>query len=479
MPTARVLSLNKRYYAAGVISDSLIVSVSLILAVLLRFGHLGAFPVTEYIGTAACYFLGCYIISVVENLYSVRTTLNRPMLLYRVMRMVFIGTGVFMLLVFMLKGARDIFIDSRFVIVFNMFIFMFLILIHKLFILPAIFKFLYGGKRLRKSNLLIAGNPGMNARITTLLRKSGIYASKERVIQWPEPLPATPAEIAEAVGGSIDEKNCSGAILLFDRSHTMDCIAETCVIMHDLGIPFVIYGEEILDLGYFDPWFSLEDYGALTFIRTTIRPGIITMGRFYDVLLAGLALLIMAPILLMVALLVRLSSKGPVLFRQKRVGKDMKTFEFLKFRSMKVGTKNEKDHKEYFRKYAKGMTAEGTEETFKLDQTSRITVIGRFIRKTSLDEFPQFINVLRGDMAIVGPRPCIPYELEHYSGWQRRRFMIRPGLTGIWQVYGRSRLPFDKAQFLDFLYTVDASHSLDFRLIMKTIPVILFGKGGL
>ena len=479
MPSARVLSLNKRYYAAGVISDLLMVSVSLLLAVLIRFGHLGSFSISEYTGTASIFFLGFYMTSVVENLYSVRTTLNRPMLLYRVMRMIFVVTGVFMLLVFMLRGTRNIFIDSRFVIVFNMFIFMFLTLVHKLFILPALFKFIYGGKRIRRSNLLVAGNPDMNRRTTALLKKSGIYASEERVVQWPEPLPVTPKEITEVIGRKIDEKNCSGTMLLFDQRHSMDCIAETCVMMHELGIPFVIYGYEILDLGYFDPWFSLEDYGALAFIQTAARPGIIPRERFFDILIAGLSLIILSPVLLLVALLVQLSSRGPVLFKQKRVGKDMKTFEFLKFRSMKVGTKNEEDHKEYFRKYAKGKTAEGKEETFKLDQTTRITTIGRFIRKTSLDEFPQLINVLKGDMAIVGPRPCIPYELEHYCGWQRRRFMIRPGLTGIWQVYGRSRLPFDKAQFLDFLYTVDASHSLDFRLIMKTIPVVLFGKGGL
>jgi lipopolysaccharide/colanic/teichoic acid biosynthesis glycosyltransferase len=250
-------------------------------------------------------------------------------------------------------------------------------------------------------------------------------------------------------------------------------------MMREKSIPFVVYGEDIMNLGYFDPWFSLEDYCALTFLQTTGRHNIITMGRFYDILLAGVAIAALSPILLITALLVKLTSRGPVLFRQKRVGKNMKTFQFLKFRSMKEGKKNEENHREYFRKYANGKSAEGCEETFKLDQTSRVTTVGRFIRKTSIDELPQLVNVLRGDMAIVGPRPCIPYELEHYRGWQRRRFLIRPGLTGIWQVYGRSRLPFDKAQFLDFLYTIDASHSLDFRLIMKTIPVVLFGKGGL
>lgn len=479
MPTARVLSLNRRYYVTGVLSDLLVVVFSLLLSVLIRFGRLPAFPVSEYIGTASFFFLGYYITSVVENLYSVRTTLNRPMLLYRTMRMTFLVTGIFMLMVFLMKGEKLLFIDSRFVIVFNMFIFMMVSLLVRLFLLPSLFKALYGGKRSRRSNLLIAGNPARNEHIAALLRKSKIYSTGERILAWPENLPDTPEEITRAVGERLDSCRCSGAILLFSEHHSMDCIAETCILMHDLAVPFVIYGDEIFDLGYFDPWFSLNDYGAITFIKTSARPGVITMGRFYDVILAGLSLLILAPILTLVALAVKISSRGPVLFKQERVGKNMKTFQFLKFRSMKEGVKNEEAHKRYFRDYAMGKSAQGDGETYKLKQTSRVTAVGKLIRKTSLDEFPQLINVLRGEMAIVGPRPCIPYELEHYSGWQRRRFMIRPGLTGIWQVYGRSRLPFDKAQFLDFLYTIDASNSLDFRLIMKTFPVVLFGKGGL
>ncbi len=481
MPTARVLTLNKRYYAAGVVIDLATVAVSLLLAVFLRFGHLWAFPLSEYMGTGAFFFLGCYTTSVVENLYSVRTTLNRPMLLYRTMRMVFIVTGAFMLVVFLFNGARYVFIDSRFVLVFNMFIFMLLTLMNRLFLLPSLFEAFYGGKRSSRSNLLIAGNPSKNRKISALLRKSKIYATGERVLQWPDPLPDSPEGITSAVMEQMEERKCRGVILLFDKRHTVNCIAETSVMFNDLQVPFVIYGEEILDLGYFDPWFSLNDYGALTFMKRGRRPGVVTMGRFYDLLIAGGSLILLSPVLLLVALAVKLTSRGPVLFRQERVGKNGKTFGFLKFRSMKVGASNAEEHRKYFSDYAKGISAETDEdgETYKLDQSSRITTVGRLIRKTSLDEFPQLFNVLKGEMAIVGPRPCIPYELEHYRGWQRRRFMVRPGLTGIWQVYGRSRLPFDKAQFLDFLYTIDASHSLDFRLIVKTVPVVLFGKGGL
>ncbi len=479
MLSTKKLSLNSRYYVAAVIADAFTVAIALSLAVLVRFGQISAFQITEYIGTAAFFMLGYYIVSVMENLYSVRTTLNRPMLLYRTMRMTFIVTGAFMLMIFIFKESKVVFIDSRFVIVFNMLGWLILTLANKLVILPVVFKKLYSGKRSSRSNLLIAGNPTRNKNIASLLRRSTIYAANQRVLQYQEVLPTEPDEITETVIKQIEALGCSGVVILFDERHDINCIAESCIILNDTGIPFVIYAPRVLDLGYFDPWFSLSDYGALTFLIKRKGNIELSIRRFSDVLLSSLGLVILSPIFMASALAVKFSSRGTVLFKQDRVGRNLKKFGFLKFRSMKAGNENADDHKKYFKDYAKGKTAQGTGNTFKLDQTQRVTGVGRIIRKTSIDELPQLVNVLKGDMSIVGPRPCIPYELEHYNGWQRRRFTIKPGLTGIWQVYGRSRLPFDEAQFLDFLYTIDSAHSLDFRLIMKTIPVVLFGKGGL
>ncbi len=466
---------------AAVIADFFTVATALALAILIRFGRFSAFPVSEYLGTASFFMLGYYVISVMENLYSVRTTLNRPMLLYRTLRMTLIVTGSFMLMLFLFKETRLLFIDSRFVIVFNMLIWLIITLAIKMMILPGLFRSFYGGKRSSRSNLLIAGNPSRNKSITSLLRRSSIYASDKRVVQFPETLPLDPDELTNLVFEQMKVKNCSGAVILFDQRHDFNCIANSSIQLNDAGVPFVVYAPGILDLGYFDPWFSLSDYGALTFLKKGKRPIEISIRRFSDVLLSFTGLILLSPVFLTTALGIKLSSKGKVLFKQERVGKNLKNFGFLKFRSMKEGGINVQEHKKYFKDYASGKTAQGRGEgnSFKLNQTSRVTGIGRVIRKTSIDELPQLVNVLRGEMAMVGPRPCIPYELEHYSGWQRRRFAVKPGLSGIWQVYGRSRLPFDQAQFLDFLYTIDSSHSLDFRLIMKTIPVVLFGKGGL
>lgn len=470
--------MNGRYYAAAVIADVVTVTAALLLAVLIRFGSLSGFQATEYLGTGAFFFLGYYVTSVTENLYSVRTTLNRPMLLYRTLRMTFMVTGSFMLIAFLFKGARLVFIDSRFVIVFNMFAWLFLTLLVKLLILPWLFKVLYSGKR-DLSNLLVVGNPSRNSSIASLLRNSIVYSSQKAVLQWPCILPTDPEELTSAVCDKMKEKKCQTAVILFDNRHDFNCIAESCIRLNDALVPFIIYSPGIFSLGYFDPWFSLNDYGALTFLKKGKQSVVPSVQRITDILIASAGIMLLMPLLLATAIAVKLTSRGPVLFKQLRVGENNTTFEFLKFRSMKDGKGNTEAHREYFKRYANGKSAEENGDTFKLDQTSRITTVGRVIRKTSIDELPQLLNVLRGEMTIVGPRPCIPYELEHYRGWQRRRFNIRPGLTGIWQVYGRSRLPFDEAQFLDFLYTIDASHSLDFRLIVKTIPVMLFGKGGL
>jgi lipopolysaccharide/colanic/teichoic acid biosynthesis glycosyltransferase len=479
VPVHGALPINARYYTVAVIADVVTIAVSLMLAVYIRFGNLSAFPLSEYVGTGAFFFLGYYVASVTENLYSIRTTLNRPMLLYKTMRVTFMVTGFFILCAFLSNGVRFIFIDSRFVIVLNMFAWLFLTLLLKLLVLPRMFRSLYHGKRASSSSLLIIGNPARNQSITSLFTGSVVYAPEQIIVPWPAILPTDPDELFLMVSGLMSDKNCSGAVILFDERHDFNCIAESCIKMSAARIPFVIYGPGIFNLGYFDPWFSLCDYGALTFLEKGNRSFEIPVGRFTDIVLASVGLLLLAPLLLATALAVKLSSRGPVLFKQIRVGKDQKTFKFMKFRSMKTGTENTEAHREYFEQYANGKSAEENGDTFKLDQTSRITSVGRVIRKTSIDELPQLLNVLKGDMTIVGPRPCIPYELEHYKTWQRRRFLIKPALTGIWQVYGRSRLPFDEAQFLDFLYTIDASYSLNLRLIMKTIPVVFWGKGGL
>jgi lipopolysaccharide/colanic/teichoic acid biosynthesis glycosyltransferase len=204
--------------------------------------------------------------------------------------------------------------------------------------------------------------------------------------------------------------------------------------------------------------------------------------RFIDIVGSLLALIMFSPVFLVIAAAIKLTSEGPVLFRQERVGLWGENFVFLKFRSMYV-RQGENPHKEYIEKLIqKNESANGSgngEETvFKLKDDPRITPIGHFLRKSSLDELPQFVNVLRGEMSLVGPRPPIPYEVEIYDTWHRMRLLsVKPGITGLWQVMGRSSTTFDEMVRLDVRYVTEWSIWQDIKIILKTPWVVIMGKG--
>lgn len=203
--------------------------------------------------------------------------------------------------------------------------------------------------------------------------------------------------------------------------------------------------------------------------------------RTVDILGSLLALILLSPVIILIALAIKLTSKGPVLYCQERVGRFGKRFTFFKFRSMKVNN-DATIHKEYVQKLISGAlsrTDDSQNNIYKIQRDPRVTAVGRFIRRTSLDEIPQFFNVLLGDMSLVGPRPPIPYELEKYNTWHRQRVLsMKPGITGLWQVIGRSRTTFDEMVRLDIHYIREWSFWLDLRLILATPWVALTGKGG-
>jgi len=206
------------------------------------------------------------------------------------------------------------------------------------------------------------------------------------------------------------------------------------------------------------------------------------MKRAMDVTGSLAALLIFSPLFLVIAALVKLTSKGPVLFRQVRVGQFGKPFTFLKFRSMYVNNDASK-HQEYVKQLIAGQAdrkgGDGASEgVFKLTDDPRITEIGKFLRRTSLDELPQFFNVLIGEMSLVGPRPPISYEVEAYDLWHRRRLLeAKPGITGLWQVNGRCRVEFDEMVRLDLQYAKTWSPWLDVKILARTPKAMVVGEG--
>ncbi len=203
--------------------------------------------------------------------------------------------------------------------------------------------------------------------------------------------------------------------------------------------------------------------------------------RLFDVVVALALILLLSPILIGIGLAVRLDSRGPAFFRQRRVGYMEREFTLFKFRSMRIDA-DPKSHQEYVTALIKGEEtgsngSGGRENLYKLAVDDRITGVGRWIRRWSLDELPQLFNVVRGDMTLVGPRPAISYEVAEYPSWYRERFAVKPGLTGYWQVSGRSERTYEEMVRLDIEYARRRSLGLDLTILLKTPWVVLSRKG--
>jgi len=217
--------------------------------------------------------------------------------------------------------------------------------------------------------------------------------------------------------------------------------------------------------------------------RDDSKRALAAVKRVMDVAGSLAALIAFAPFFLIIAALVKLTSQGPVFFRQQRIGQHGVPFTFLKFRSMRNGN-DASVHKEYVRKLIAGeadqkpVEGNGNGGIYKLTNDKRITKVGAFLRRTSLDELPQFINVLRGEMSLVGPRPAIGYEVEAYDVWHRRRILeAKPGITGLWQVEGRSRVKFDDMVRLDLRYANNWSPWMDVKILLRTPVAMFFTEG--
>jgi lipopolysaccharide/colanic/teichoic acid biosynthesis glycosyltransferase len=215
-------------------------------------------------------------------------------------------------------------------------------------------------------------------------------------------------------------------------------------------------------------------------VSSTKNSGYLRAKRIIDLVFVLLISPFLCSVIAVVAIFVRLDSPGPIFYRQKRVGQDGVEFDMIKFRSMYVDN-DDRIHREAVKRYLSGQGSEdgnASSRLYKLVDDPRITRVGRIIRKTSLDELPQFLNVMRGEMTLVGPRPPAPYEVEEYSSRAFMRLSGKPGITGYWQVYGRSRVTFDEMVEMDIAYLQQHSIWLDLKLIFLTPAVVFLGRGG-
>jgi exopolysaccharide biosynthesis polyprenyl glycosylphosphotransferase len=265
-------------------------------------------------------------------------------------------------------------------------------------------------------------------------------------------------------GGGVDE-----LIIVVDRE-SLNEYTDTFLLCEELGVTarvvlnFFPHSIARMELHEF------EGFPLLSFSTTPTNEVLMFVRRVLDVFLAGIILIIFGPfVMLPTAILIKLTSPGPVLFKQKRCGLNGRVFTMYKFRSMV-------DNAEQLRAEMQGFN-EMDGPVFKSSRDPRITIIGKIIRRRSIDELPQLFNVLQGHMSLVGPRPPIPGEVARYERWQRRRLSMKPGMTCLWQISGRNEVSFEDWMKLDLTYIDNWSLLLDLKILLKTVPVVLLGRG--
>ncbi|MBD3370046.1 hypothetical protein GF402_06765 [Candidatus Fermentibacteria bacterium] len=472
--------LDALFRSAALLTDLVITYGALALAMVVRFDGLSLSNVRVLVVTGALYTILLFLLSEMEGLYYTRTSVNRSMHGYRAIRIILTITIIYMAIMFVFQLPSSHFVHSRIVIVVSFFIWIALYVVVRVLLLPHLLGWVLPVLGLGKIRLLLFGDDEHHRRITSLLSSSPIYRRIINLEFVPGPYPEDVSERMDHFY-SVTRESGTPDLCVADDEVDFGDVARLAWKCRDNGLYLCFYSPIFLELKYYDPWLSMTERAAKVFFTPRMTRAAEALWRVVDVVGSLFLLVLLSPLLLVVTLLIKLGSRGPVLFLQERVGKARERFTFPKFRSMKSGNEEEhvEAHREYFRKYANGVAAdENAEEGYKLRNRKRVTNVGRIIRKTSIDEFPQIFLVLTGRMSLAGPRPCIPYELEHYEDWQMLRFRVKPGLTGIWQVYGRSRLPFEAAQFMDFCYVMNRSVGQNVRLILQTVPVVLLGKGG-
>jgi hypothetical protein len=359
------------------------------LAILIRFGSLNTatVPFSAIAGTWIFLIVTEILAMMLEDLYVIRTTVNRTMNIFRTIRTIITISILFIVILFLTHFPTNVLICSRLAVFILMLLWLTMTIITRLLIIPRIFPWLLRILRFKKISIVLFGTNTICRKIRSTLLKSPIYRQLFELKIHSQSLPDNPDERYARCMEILKSENATELIMVFDEED-FDSIAHFSLLVRRAGIPFSIYSRKILELGYFDPWITIDRYAALTFCsgkRTEISN---TIWRVSDILIALVGLLIFLPFIAVTVPAIALTSPGGVLFKQTRIGYRKKTFSFFKFRSMRVDVDDRKSvHKKYFMKYVNGDAASKSEnvEVFKTISSKAVTPVGRIIRKTSVD----------------------------------------------------------------------------------------------
>ncbi len=456
----------------------------------LRFG-VGLFPgpsepiLVEHWATLAILLPVWIVLHGINRLYQLRTFETRLDHAGGILKSVTLGCLLVLALGFFTR--TNYFFEKRLVLVFAWCLTILISATGRLVILRAVHRRLFTGKK-RMQRIVIVGAGAEGTRFLQRIRDSDVLEYEVAAFADDDPAKRGLEIEGVAVRGNVDDlpdvvravsaDQVFVAIPSLGQEGTLAMMSR-CMRAQ---VPVRLVSD-ILHLLVSDTSVQTID-GVPTYdIRGDASPQLgLLFKRGFDIAVSGTLLLTFAPLLLAISALIKIFSPGPVLFKQVRAGQHAREFTMCKFRTMKLLT-DDSIHRDYAINFITGRRLEFSdarkrrEQVFKMTRDPRITPIGALLRRTSLDELPQLLNVFRGEMSIVGPRPPIFYELNHYKEWHRKRLRAKPGLTGLWQVSGRSSVPFDEMVLLDLYYIDHWSLKTDIEILFRTIPVVFSGEG--
>ena len=408
------------------------------------------------------------------KLYRYHVILNLPRHISTLTKAIINGFAVVLFVEFLIK-SKDLFNGRVLLLVILVFLFL-LFFIVRVLLVPAVYQFLLN-RHLVTKRLLIIGAGEYGQEMATYISKS--KKSYYEIIGFLD-------DDDEKIGHRINEwtiissiKNINTVladyhvkdILIAINNIENNRLNEIIRLVRSTGQNVFIVSKHFKDVS---EKLDMEEVGNINAfkIRSVDKSVYDMFANIYDFIFAALVIIITFPLWIIIILAIKQSSKGPVFYKPVVIGKNQKVFKMFKFRTM-YHNADTTIHKKYVESIIKN-----NDLTEKLTNDPRITSVGRFLRKYSLDEFPQLINVLRCDMKLVGPRPCLQYEVNVMEDWHKQRFIVKPGLTGLWQINGRNLVPFNEQIAFDIFYIENRTFRMDFEILLKTIPVVLFGKGG-
>lgn len=401
--------------------------------------------------------------------YRPRTLLSRSEQLLRVGSAALLAWILTQLLAFLLKEATPL--ESRLVVALSLPSALLLVFLGRLCLVRPVAGRFY--RRLQAGPVLIIGDTIRSGRLARRLEETA--ARSREVVSRPLATMTTD----EAVG--LVEEYSVGEVFIEPHGRSLDDVLDIAFACLDASAEVsIISGQFQVLIGRS----AIGDYDGIPVVRLRridFSGPEAVLKRVLDLMGGAIGLVALSPLLLWIAVAVKVGSPGPILFRQQRIGRRGQPFKMYKFRTMDDGN-DQRIHENYLRAFIRdGVPAtvgvDGT-KIYKLTGDPRVTRVGAWLRSLSLDELPQLWNVIRGEMSLVGPRPCLPYEWNIYKPWQRRRLDVPPGCTGLWQVTGRSLVSFEEMVILDLYYAHHGSIAADLGLMLHTIPAMLRGRGG-